>query len=492
MHFPDSLCQQMAKKVFYTRRYKLPTWGQPYIVWGVISVVTLAILFFTSVEKIDSQPATALATPLNGFAEGLFYELRDAEKGGEAEVTQAFARRLGRKHGYKVTDTRDGACRVIRITHGQAPQFGLMAALESRKGQDVFALLVFLDRILGKNPSAAIDARIVVLSTGCESAAATRQQLEAETQLPVMLDAGNNGEASYRALSFRNLKLRKYFEQLYLSVDKTLWANVMALASSGAQATALMIPVKAAWAAGPEAQTADNPLAHHPLVEKGVVVESIAPVAVYLADHVQLQNGGFGVICLIIWLLALIPWGNALSTFRERLDIGSALTSSVLYMLAFMVYLILVKLLLGTAKSDVVAALISLALFPAIFIPIRILQKSLLRAELNRAGLHLILQGLLTIALFVNPLVALLGFVLLLIFSGFGRAEALKKLLRLVVLSVVLALFFLATRHPLGSFNNFLTAFLPIFSFNNIFIILLAGLIGGNLVALLFVPRERV
>ena len=84
----------MAKKVFYNRRYKMPGWGQPYAVWGVVAFVTLAVLFFTSVERVSSEPAPALPVTLNGFAEGMFYELRDAEAGSHAEIIVSYARRL--------------------------------------------------------------------------------------------------------------------------------------------------------------------------------------------------------------------------------------------------------------------------------------------------------------------------------------------------------------------------------------------------------------
>ncbi|MBL8033694.1 MAG: hypothetical protein JNJ69_08340, partial [Leptospiraceae bacterium] len=60
----------MAKKVFYNRRYKMPAWAQIYAVWGVAAVITLGIIFFTSVERTGGEIAPAMSVAVNGFADG--------------------------------------------------------------------------------------------------------------------------------------------------------------------------------------------------------------------------------------------------------------------------------------------------------------------------------------------------------------------------------------------------------------------------------------
>ncbi|HNN01620.1 MAG TPA: hypothetical protein PKG67_14260, partial [Turneriella sp.] len=216
------------------------------------------------------------------------------------------------------------------------------------------------------------------------------------------------------------------------------------------------------------------------------------PVAVYLGAETQLHTGGFTALLVLVWLLAFIPFANALGTFRERIDLGSALTSGILYALAFVSYLLFYKLILQFAKSDFSAVVFALLLVPAVFFPLRILQKTMLRAELNRPGLHLLVQLVLTAALFTAPISGVVGLVQLTAASGFSRASLPRKLLRLLAVLAPLTLLYFAAREPMGSFANFLAAVLPAFSGASLLQLIMLCIVGGNLTALLFVPREKI
>lgn len=481
----------MAKKVFYNRRYKMPGWGQPYAVWGVVAFVTLGILFFTSVERIAPEPPPALPVTLNGFAEGLFYELRDAEAGTHSEVILSYARRLEKKHGYKVREERNGACKSVAVVRGGSPAYGVATALSGEKSQGAFALLTFLDRLAGQNPGSAISTRIFLAAKECDIDAALSAFAGGGFELPVILEAGDSNPAYDRIPELKNLKIRRYFEPAFFTRERTLWANTMALLRNETPAT-LVIPVAVKWAASPEAELAQNPLLRHPAVDKNSDVAAAKPVGLYLAADYQLTRAGFFTLSVLLWLLALLPLVNALGTFREKFDLGSALTSTVLYSAAFFGYFLLLKAVVHFARADFAVILLSVFLLPVVFIPVRILQKNMLRAELNRAGLHVLIQLLLTVTLFTNPLVAWGGFILLVLAAAFTRADIGRKLLRLLLLSLFFGGFYFVTRQPLGSFANFFSAFLPALSLAGISKIVLLSLIGGNLVALFFVPRERV
>lgn len=481
----------MAKKVFYNRRYKMPAWGQAYAVWGVIAAVTLAIVFFTSVEKVPAAAAPQLATTLNGFAEGLFYELRDAEADAREEILVAHAKRLEKKHGFKVREEKSSGCKILRITKGAADAYAVAATVAGEKTQAAFALLTFLDRVAAVNAAAALDARLVWGAKGCDSEAALSAFLGEGLTLPVILTSGEVNPNYDRIPDLKNLKLRRHFEQAFFTRERTLWANTMSMLATDSVSD-LTLPVKGSWAESPQVQLAANPLLRHPAADKAGEAKAAKNVALYLAADYQLYPGGFIVLSVLFWLLALLPFVNALGTFRERLDFGSALTSAVLYGFAFFGYLLLLKLVLNFAKSDFAVSLIALFLLPVVFIPVRILQRSLLRAELNRAGLHMLILVLLIAVLFLNPILAFYGMAALMLVSGFSRADIARKVLRLFFMFALLALFFFSTHEPLGSFVNFLAVLLPSFSAGGVFKMLLVAFIGGNLVSLLFVPRERV
>lgn len=481
----------MAKKVFYNRRYKMPAWGQAYAVWGVIAAVTLGIVFFTSVEKIPANAPPQLATTLNGFAEGLFYELRDAEADAREEILAAHVKRLEKKHGFKTREEKNSGCKVLRITKGPADAYAVATTVAGEKTQAAFALLTFLDRVPVVNAAAALDARLIFGAKGCDSEAALSAFLGEGLALPVILTSGEVNPNYDRIPDLKNLKLRRYFEQAFFTRERTLWANTMSMLATDS-VTDLTLPVKGSWADSPQAQLASNPLLRHPAADKGGDARAAKNVALYLGADYQLHPGGFIALSVLFWLLALLPFVNALGTFRERLDFGSAMTSAVLYGFAFFGYLLLLKLVLNFAKSDFAVTLIALFLLPVVFIPVRILQRNLLRAELNRAGLHMLVLLLLIGVLFLNPILAFYGMAALIFVSGFSRADIARKILRVCLVFGLLALFFVSTQEPLGTFVNFLSALLPAFSVAGIFKMLLAAFIGGNLVSLLFVPRERV
>ncbi|HRP69244.1 MAG TPA: hypothetical protein PLY93_06910, partial [Turneriella sp.] len=186
-----------------------------------------------------------------------------------------------------------------------------------------------------------------------------------------------------------------------------------------------------------------------------------------------------------------LPFINAVGTFKERLNVGAALTSTVLYALAFFIYLLVTKALLSSLKSDTALIALLVVLLLIIFVPLRLAQKAFFREELNRAGVHFWILFFLTIALFVNPIVALFGGVFLMLLSAFHRVGLLSKTLRIV--SIVLLVFWvvLIATKPFGSFANYLSALLPHSSAVGVLKLSLAAFVGGGLVSLVFVPRER-
>lgn len=483
----------MAKKVFYNRRYKMPAWAQPYAVWAVIAVITLGVTLFTSVETIPTEPVTALPANVNGFAEGLFYELRDAEAGSEWDAAESHIERLKKKHGYRSREENVAACRALTLTRGTSQQWKIITAVQNGRSEGVYAVLVFLDRLVAQPSAGTVSATLLFPRKGCDSEAAV-QAIAADGGTPVFVDAGSNAAAPAqyeRIPALRNLKLRRHFPSAFLMPERTLWANVLALTTETATAELLRLPVEK-WKDGVEATIAANPLRTHPAVTGAEAAGFAKPVALYLDKQTQLMPGGFIALCVVIWLLAFIPLANALGTFRERIEIAPALTSGILYGLAFIGYFLLFKLVLKYTRSDFSAIILAVVLVPAVFFPLRILQKTMLRAELNRPGLHLLLQLLLTAVFFVSPLSALLGLLLLALASAYARATLSRKLLRLLGVALIFTLFWYATKEPLGNFANFLSYYLPAFSAAMLPKILLLSVICGNIVALLFVPRERI
>ncbi len=481
----------MAKKVFYNRRYKMPGWAQPYALWGVAAAVTLAVVAFTSVEIVKAESAEASPARVNGFADGLFYELRDAEAGGQAEVVSAYAARLKKKHGYAVRESKTAGCQVITVDRGKATPFGIAAIMAGERSEAIYAALVFLDKLAAQNPTAAITTALVVAQKNCDTRDFIAEWLLNDMQLPVILEAGSADSADFNRIGYlKNLNLRRHFPGAFLAPERATWANATALISEVA-GKGVRITINNKFGNGPEQTVAENPLLRHPLAGKAAGNADLRPVALYLGSATQLHTGGFYVLLGLIWLLAVIPFANALGTFRERLDLGSAATSLVLYGLAFFSYVLLLKLSLRYVKTDLVLGGVVLLLVPLVFFPVRILQKTMLRAELNRAGLHLLLQILLTIVCFTSPLTAILGLISLTAASAYARAPISRKLLRLMSLAAVAALFVMMTREPLGSFTNFFSAYLPPLAFSSLASLALLCAIGGSIVALLFVPRER-
>ena len=481
----------MAKKVFYNRRYKMPGWGQPYAVWGVVAALTLAIVAFTSVEFVKTESAEALPARVNGFADSLFYDLRDAEAGGHAEVASAYAARLKKKHGYTVRESKTAGCQVITIDRGKATPFGIAAIMSGERSEAVYAALVFLDKLAAQNPTAAITTSLLIANKSCEPRGFVTDWLSGDMQLPVILETSGADSADFNRIgNLKNLNLRRHFPGAFLVAERATWANATGLISD-VSGTGVRIAINNKFGNGPEQSVAENPLLRHPLAVKTAGNTDLRPVALYLGSATQLHVGGFYVLLGLIWLLAVIPFANALGTFRERLDLGSAATSLVLYGLAFFSYVLLLKLGLRYVKTDLVLGAVVLGLVPLVFFPVRILQKTMLRAELNRAGLHLLLQALLTVVCFTSPLTAALGLISLTAASAFARASIARKLLRLMSLCLVAALFVMMTRDPLGSFTNFFSAYLPSLAFSSLSSLALLCTIGGSIVALLFVPRDR-
>ncbi|MFZ5630346.1 MAG: hypothetical protein ACOY5B_14545 [Spirochaetota bacterium] len=482
----------MAKKVFYNRRYKMPAWGQPYAVWAVVAIITLSIVFFTSVETVPSEPAATLPASVNGFAEGLFYELRDAETGSEWDAAEEHIERLKKKHNYRSREESIAGCRGLTLVRGSAPQWKILAAVQKNRSEGIYAAMVFLDRIGAQASATAISATLVFPRKGCDAEAAVRTVAGAEAGLPVFVDAGGEAAAAHydRIPALRNLRLRRHFPHAFLMPERTLWANVLALSSETAGPELLHLPADK-WKDGVAATIATNPLLAHPAISGVDAAELTRPAALYLGQQTQLTRGGFVALCVIVWLFAFIPLANALSTFRERMEPGSALTSGLLYGLAFIGYFLFFKLVLKYTRTDFATITLAIVLVPVVFFPLRVLQKTMLRAELNRPGLHLLIQTLLTVALFLSPGSALLGLLLLAAASAYVRASLPRKMLRLLIVGLVFAVFWYSTKEPLGNFTNYLGQYLPSLSAAQLPAILLLSMICGNIIALLFVPRER-
>lgn len=483
----DTIARTVAKRVFYNRRYKMPTWLQPYTVWAVVAVLTLAIVFFTSVERIPNTPAASLPTESNAFAEGLYYELSEAEPGEKSGIIRRYAERLAKKHGYTLSPYSRAHCSVLGITRGKGVKWFVAAALQTHH-DGIFAVLVFLDRLAATIPDAAVSTALLFPAKGCSMQQALHD-LQHEHSFLVFVNDDDNTLPVDRIPNLRNLHLRRHFPSVFFMPERTHWANVLAITSEETVPGMVTLPVKATKG-GLKPLLLANPLLQHPAVSKLEPQEITEPVALYLGAYTQLHRGGFFVILALLWLLALIPLVNALGIFRERMDLSSALTSAVLYALAFGSYLLLLKLSLNFFQSDLAVAALVVILVPVVFFPLRILQKTMLRAELNRPGLHVLLQFALTIALFVAPVSGAVGLWQLTAASAYARADWGRKLLRL--LAVLLPLVFLAAlaREPMGGVHNFLSAYLP-FSSASWFRCVLLCFVGGNLTALLFVPRER-
>jgi hypothetical protein len=487
---PGTNASRMAKKVFYNRRYKMPGWLQPYAVWAFVALITLAVVFFTSVERVSTEPAPALPAAPNGFAEGLFYELRDAEPDEKYAVTLRFGERLKKKYDLTLRETNSAGCRVIRLGRGGDTQWLVAAALQNGQTGGVFSVLVFLDRLAAASPSATVSAALVFPRKNC-NIEETVQAMRSEKAFSVFVDAENSPAPYDRINALRNLQLRRFFPSAFLMPERTRWANVLALTADASPGRIFSVPAGRAKDSVVEL-LATNPLLRHPAQTNADAEQLTRPVALYLGAETQLHKGGFTALIILVWLLAFIPFANALGTFRERVDLGSALTSGFLYALAFVSYLLFYQLILQFAKSDFSAVAFSLVLVPAVFFPLRILQKTMLRAELNRPGLHLLIQIVLTAALFMAPISGVIGLVQLTAASGFSRASPPRKLLRLLAVLAPLVLLYFAAREPMGSFANFLAAVLPTFSGASLLQLIMLCIVGGNLTALLFVPREKI
>ncbi|MFO1470969.1 MAG: hypothetical protein U1F27_08045 [Turneriella sp.] len=480
-----------TKKVFYNRRHKMPPWAQLYAVWGVVAIVILSVTFFTSVERIPTESPAAMPTAVNGFADGLFYELRDSDAESQPEILLSYAQKLEKKHGYKVRETALAGCKTLRLRRGSSTPYGVAAHVEGEKSQAAFALLTFLDRAPVANAETSVDAMLVLGGKNCDTKPAIAQFADGSVEIPVALITGEGDSSYQRIFHLRDLKLRRYFESAFLTRERTLWADLLAMLSTEGSGY-LALPVKTVWATGTEAMLKDNALAHHPVFSRVQPVALTGETALYLGKDTQLHKGGFIALLVLLSLFSLIPFFNAIGTFKERIDLSSALTSSTLYGLAFFGYFALLKLALRFIKADAAAVGVALALLPAIYIPVRLLQRSVLRAELNRAGLHLLVWLLVAGTVFVNPLIAVFGMLVLTLLSGFSRAALPRRILRLTAVALLIAVFFFATRSPLGTFMNFFSALLPSFSVAQLPQLALLCFIGGNFMALLFVPRERV
>lgn len=480
----------MAKKVFYNRRYKMPGWLQPYVLWVVLALVTCAIVFFTSVERVGDDRPPALPATVNGFAEGLFLALREAEPGDKYAVALRYAERLKKKHGYAVREKQAAECRVLQLSRGAASPWFVSAALQNEQHGGVFAVMVFLDRLAAGNGKASVNAELLFPRKNCAIGDALRL-LQTDKAFPVFVDAGNNAPAYDRIPRLRNLNLRRHFPAAFLLPERTLWVNILSLTAEGAMPDLFTVPAPRA-ADSLSDQLSANPLLSHPAVMQSDATHLTAPVALYLGAYTQLHGGGFAVLAVLIWILAFVPLANALGTFSERFDLASALTSAVLYAVAFASYLLLCRLILQFSRSDFSGIVFAILLLPAVFFPLRMLQKTVLRAELNRPGLHVLVQAVLSVQVFYSPLSALVGLLQLAAVSGYFRASLPRKLLRTLAAITPLALLAVAGRAPMGGVANFLAAYVPAFSVTSLPHLLALCVVGGNLTALLFVPRERV
>jgi hypothetical protein len=362
--------------------------------------------------------------------------------------------------------------------------------LQNGQTGGVFSVLVFLDRMATASPSAAISAALVFPRKGC-NIDDTLQALPGEKTFAVFVDASNSPLPYDRINALRNLHLRRFFPSAFLMQERTRWANVLALTADASPGRIFSVPAGQAKDSVSE-MLAANPLIRHPAQTNADAEQLTRPVALYLGAETQLHKRGFTALIILVWLLAFIPLANAVSTFAERVDLGSTLTTGILYALAFVSYLLLYRLALQYASSDFAAIAFALVLVPMVFFPLRVLQKTMLRAELNRPGLHLLVQLVLTAALFTAPISGVIGLVQLTAASGFSRASLPRKSLRLLAVIAPLVLLYFAAREPMGSFANFLTAVLPTFSGASVVQLIMLCIVGGNLTALLFIPREKI
>jgi hypothetical protein len=91
------------------------------------------------VERVGTEPAQSLTAAPNGFAEGLFYELRDAEPDEKYEVTLRYAERLKKKYDLTLRETNSTGCRVVNLARGSNAPWLVAAALLPRLIQEARA-----------------------------------------------------------------------------------------------------------------------------------------------------------------------------------------------------------------------------------------------------------------------------------------------------------------------------------------------------------------
>ncbi|MBV6494648.1 MAG: hypothetical protein LDLANPLL_02682 [Turneriella sp.] len=480
----------MAKKVFFHRRHKLPPWAQAYSIWGVVALVILGIVFFTSVERVQTQNISSINVGARNYSESLFYDLREANLEDRFDTIYSYTKRLDKKKGVKLSQEKTADCVTLHLSQSGTEKYRFIAPVEGNKTHTVFHLLSFLEYVTAHHPQATFDAYIFFSGKKCNMDEAISSVSHEKNPNTILLDTDTLDSHYNKVGHLKNLNLRSFFESSFLSIERTHWANIMATVAKNNQKP-LVLSIKSAWEESPEAQINENPLWRHPLLHKKQVDISTEPVALYLWKNLQLYNGGFFVTLLLLWLLGFLPFINAVGTFKEKLGIAPALTTMVLYALAFFVYLLITKALLSQINSDLLLIIFLVALFFLIFLPLRFLQKRIFRAELNRAGIHLWTLFFLTISLFLNPLVALFGICCLMLLSALQRASTGKKLMRLVVLVFLFFIVVSATKHPLGTFSNYLAQLLPSFSAVGVLKLFVVAFIGGGLTAFLFVPRER-
>jgi len=484
------MSRSKQKKVFYNRRYKLPAWAQIYSIWGVIALIVCVAVFFTSVEKISSEPATALGAQPNAFANGLYYELRETEESDATTIIREAATHLKEKNNFKLYETTIEGCRILSLEHGKTPTHSVGAVMSNNSPQAAYALVVFLERLTREQPQSNIVGKLIFASKNCNVIRALGES-NTHWQFSIVLENAPTDAVYERALHLKNLNLRRHFEAAFFMPENTRWANILSLIGTHDGHT-LHLPVRAAWAESPAATQKENPLWKHPLVSKDLSADYLSNAALYFGQHYQLMPGGFIALAILFFMLALLPFVNAIGTFRERLAIGAALTNGVVYGAAFFIYFALFRVLQNFSKTEWLTLAFAIVLIPAIFVPVRILQRSVLSDELNRAGIHLLVFVLLIAAALMNIFVSLGGLTALLILSAFSRATLSRKIMRLSLVVALAFLFYFIARQPLGGFGNFMAQLLPTFSSKDILALLLLCLTSGNLVALLFVPRERV
>ncbi|MBS0618029.1 MAG: hypothetical protein JSR44_07560 [Spirochaetes bacterium] len=484
------MSRSKPKKVFYNRRYKLPAWAQVYSIWGVIALIVCVAVFFTAVEKISSEPAAALGAQPNAFANSLYYELRETEESDATTIVREAAAHLKEKNNFKLYETTSEGCRILSLEHGKTPAHSVGAVMSNNSPQAAYTLMVFLERLTREHPQSNIAGKLIFASKNCHAESVLRES-DAHWQLALVLESAQIDAGYERALHLKNLNLRRHFESAFFMAENTRWANILSLIGTH-DGHILHLPVRAAWAETPAAMQKENPLWRHPLVSKNLNADYFNSAALYLGQRYQLMPGGFIALAILFFLLAVLPLVNALGAFRERLAIGAALTNGVVYGVAFFIYFALFRVLQNFSKTEWLALVFALALLPAIFVPVRILQRSVLSDELNRAGIHLLVFVLLIAVAFMNIFVSLGGLTALLIFSAFSRATLSRKIMRLTLIVALAFIFYFIARQPLGSFGNFMTQLLPTFSTRDILALVLFSLAGGNLVALLLVPRDRV